>query len=119
MNLKSVVKELRESAEYLNLINADLLQRRTMNAAANLLEKRSWISAEERLPDKSGRYLVANMRRAPDELGGNSFSVKIFRWSEDIKGWRYPVHIPEEINNEIIDTVTHWMPLPELPELES
>jgi hypothetical protein len=74
-----------------------------------------WIPVTEQLPTERGYYLTVVKRTAPDELGGNDTRVKIMRWlGED---WRYPVHIPEWINDEITETVTHWMPLPAAPGL--
>lgn len=38
--------------------------------AISALEKTKWISVDDRLPDKTGRYLVLKNRIAPDYLGG-------------------------------------------------
>ena len=81
---------------------------------ARLREAQRWIPVSERLPTERGYYLVVVKRIAPDELGGNNTRVKIMRWmGED---WRYPVHIPEWINEAITETVTHWQPLPAAPK---
>ena len=75
-----------------------------------------WAPVTERLPTERGYYLAVVKRIAPDDLGGNNTRVKIMRWmGED---WRYPLHIPKWINEAITETVTHWMPLPELPKGE-
>ena len=74
-----------------------------------------WISVKDRLPDKTGRYLVLKNRIAPDCLGGNRTDIVILRFFVD-KGFRMPTHIPDWINEEINEEVTHWMPLPEPPE---
>lgn len=75
-----------------------------------------WVPVAERLPTERGYYLAVIKRIAPDELGGNLTNVKIMRWlGED---WRYPLHIPEWINEAITETVTHWMPLPNPPKEE-
>lgn len=76
-----------------------------------------WISVKDRLPDKTGRYLVLKNRIAPDCLGGNRTDIVILRLFVD-KGFRMPTHIPDWINEEINEEVTHWMPLPEMPEME-
>lgn len=34
------------------------------------------------------------------------------------KGFRMPTHIPEWINKEINEEVTHWMPIPQPPKGE-
>ena len=54
-----------------------------------------WISVEERLPDKSGTYLVVKR--------GERFSTTLY-WggiAEDIVFW--------------LDYITHWQPLPSPP----
>lgn len=74
-----------------------------------------WISVDERLPDATGRYLAVKKRIAPDALGGNRTDIVILRFFED-SGFKMPIHIPNWINEEINDEVTHWMPLPQPPE---
>ena len=76
-----------------------------------------WISVKDRLPDKTGRYLAVKKRIAPDELGGNRSDIVILRFFVD-DGFRMPTHIPDWINGEINEEVTHWMLLPELPKGE-
>ena len=76
-----------------------------------------WISVDDRLPDKTGRYLVLKNRIAPDCLGGNRTDIVILRFFVD-KGFRIPTHIPDWINEEINEEVTHWMPLPQPPKGE-
>ena len=70
-----------------------------------------WISVDDRLPDETGRYLVVKKRIAPDELGGNRTDIVILRFFVG-DGFRMPTHIPDWINEEINEEVTHWMPLP-------
>lgn len=76
-----------------------------------------WVSVDDRLPDKTGRYLVLKNRIAPDCLGGNRTDIVILRFFVD-EGFRIPTHIPDWINEEINEEVTHWMPLPQLPNGE-
>ena len=80
-----------------------------------------WISVDDRLPDKTGRYLAVKKRIAPDYLGGNRTDIVILRFFL-AKGFRMPTHIPawtnKAINEEINEEVTHWLPLPELPKGE-
>lgn len=71
-----------------------------------------WISVDDRLPDETGRYLVVKKRIAPDELGGNRTDIVILRFFVG-DGFRMPTHIPDWINEEINEEITHWMPLPE------
>ena len=70
-----------------------------------------WISVTERLPEETGRYLTVKKRIAPDDFGGNRTDIVIIRFFVD-DGFRMPIHIPDWINEEINEEVTHWMPLP-------
>ena len=84
---------------------------------SNSVTVQEWISVKDRLPDKTGRYLVIKNRIAPDCFGGNRTDIVILRFFVD-KGFRMPTHIPEWINKEINEEVTHWMPLPQPPKGE-
>ena len=76
-----------------------------------------WISVNDRLPDETGRYLAVKKRIASDEFGGNRTDIVILRFFVG-DGFRMPTHIPDWINEEINEEITHWMPLPELPKGE-
>ena len=78
---------------------------------ANGVTVQEWISVDDRLPDETGRYLAVKKRIAPDELGGNRTDIVILRFFVD-DGFRMPTHIPDWINEEINEEITHWMPLP-------
>ena len=78
---------------------------------ANGVTVQEWISVDDRLPGETGRYLAVKKRIAPDELGGNRTDIVILRFFVD-DGFRMPTHIPDWINGEINEEVTHWMPLP-------
>ena len=82
---------------------------------ANGVTVQEWISVDDRLPDETGRYLVVKKRIAPDELGGNRTDIVILRFFVD-DGFRMPTHIPDWINGEINEEVTHWMHIPEPPK---
>ena len=84
---------------------------------ANGVTVQEWISVDDRLPDETGRYLAVKKRIAPDELGGNRTDIVILRFFVD-DGFRMPTHIPDWINGEINEEVTHWMPLPSTEGLE-
>ena len=81
---------------------------------ANGVTVQEWISVDDRLPDETGRYLAVKKRIAPDELGGNRTDIVILRFFVD-DGFRMPTHIPDWINEEINEEITHWMPLPPQP----
>ena len=74
-----------------------------------------WISVDDRLPKETERYLAVKKRIAPDYLGGNRTDSIILRFFVD-KGFRMPTHIPDWINEEINEEVTHWMPIPQPPK---
>ena len=82
---------------------------------ANGVTVQEWISVDDRLPEETGRYLAVKKRIAPDELGGNRTDIVILRFFVD-DGFRMPTHIPDWINGEINEEVTHWMPLPNPPK---
>ena len=84
---------------------------------ANGVTVQEWISVDDRLPEETGRYLAVKKRIAPDELGGNRTDIVILRFFVD-DGFRMPTHIPDWINGEINEEVTHWMPLPSTEGLE-
>ena len=78
---------------------------------SNGVTVQEWISVDDRLPDETGRYLAVKKRIAPDELGGNRTDIVILRFFVG-DGFRMPTHIPDWINEEINEEITHWMPLP-------
>ena len=84
---------------------------------SNGVTVQEWISVDDRLPDETGRYLAVKKRIAPDKLGGNRTDIVILRFFVD-DGFRMPTHIPDWINDEINEEVTHWMPLPQPPKGE-
>ena len=78
---------------------------------ANGVTVQEWISVDDRLPEETGRYLAVKKRIAPDKLGGNRTDIVILRFFVG-DGFRMPTHIPDWINEEINEEITHWMPLP-------
>jgi hypothetical protein len=78
--------------------------------AIEALKGNQWVSVEERLPEEDGRYLVV-LRKRKD--GEETVETRIMRFLDS--AWKYPHFVPEWLNNEIIQVVTHWMPLPEPP----
>lgn len=77
-----------------------------------------WIPVTERLPEENGRVLVVLKEDAEAEKLGfdlHDTTIKIMMYSTQT-GFNLPHHIPEWINEAIKQEVTHWLPLPELPE---
>ena len=89
----------------------------TDHLIANGVTVQEWISVKDRLPDETGRYLAVKKRIAPDELGGSRTDIVILRFFVD-DGFLMPTHIPDWINEEINEEVTHWMTLPQPPKGE-
>ena len=72
-----------------------------MNRLADAIEELSkprWISVTERLPEKSGDYLVFDDCR----------NLYVNEWHCLLKKWQYDD-----------SRITHWMPLPEPPKEET
>ena len=68
-----------------------------------------WISVKDRLPEESGRYLVADFKR---------YYFEVLHFSKDHGVFNaYDSFSPEESNANHIK-VPYWMPLPEPPEEE-
>ena len=111
MDVREKLVELLKQIKYVSVENAANI---LINNGVTVQE---WISVDDRLPDKNGRYLAVKKRIAPDELGGNRTDIVIIRFFVD-DGFRMPTHIPDWINEEINEEVTHWMPLPQPPKGE-
>lgn len=86
---------------------------------ANGVTLNEWVSVEERLPDKDGDYLA--IERV--SVGRSMVSVVGFvqkgesASKVDLQGERNVWYlIDSEWGYFSIDSVTHWMPLPELPK---
>ena len=89
----------------------------TALAALRAEQERQWISVEDRLPDKTGKYLVFY-----HEWSDGAFlptyedcTIRTMRFMNNNK-WRYPVCIDKRCEADTHREVTHWMPLPEPPE---
>ena len=95
-------KELRDRIEQNLRIQVALIVKidRLTAELAKLRERTRWIPVNERLPKRDGFYLVLEN---VNQVAGYYHWCKEFGWNTD--GGR--------IN---IQSVTHWMPLPEPPE---
>ena len=79
-----------------------------------------WIPVSERLPDADGNYLVAK------KIFNNSIMQEVLSFAKDgrkvdkydfHRGWKNVWYLYDsEWGHLTIDTVTHWMPLPEPPK---
>ena len=123
MDVREKLVELIGSTEYGNgsLVGKNFqkgfIEKIASNLIANGVTVQEWFSVDDRLPDETGRYLAVKKRIAPDELGGSRTDIVILRFFVD-DGFRMPTHIPDWINEEINEEVTHWMPMPQPPKGE-
>ena len=76
-----------------------------------------WINANDRSPEKRGRYLV--MLKTDGNIGFevHEHLIRIMYFGNE--GWRLPRHYPEWIHEAIKQEVTHWMPLPSVEGLNN
>ena len=88
---------------------------RGFNEGAEYVLSRQWISVEEALPEYDKLFLVKHrpICSVPYEQNNMSFARREARsygdvWIINRQTWRV------NLNNRIDNTVTHWMPIPEL-----
>lgn len=93
-----LMKEAADAIEELSRENESLAK--SVNEASVILRKR-WIPATERLPELFNRVIVYDKRWGV---------LSAMKGEDDSWGGR---------NDIVIEKVTHWMPLPELPEEET
>lgn len=63
-----------------------------------------WISVEDRLPEKSGRYLT-----------NTEYTMTVLDYSAHHKLFNVYDGFPSKDAKQLCINVTHWMPLPEPP----
>lgn len=86
-------------------VSADLIERLTAENAALREKVPQWISVEDRLPiDRLSKYLVA-FRDAGGSIVDMARYFPSDGWTCD--NWEVPQNL-----------ITHWMPLPEAPEVD-
>jgi hypothetical protein len=64
----------------------------------------AWISVKDRLPEESGYYIVYSPYQ----------KVWFVRWSSVFKAW----NCCDDSDEHRLDDITHWMPMPDAPEVE-
>lgn len=62
-----------------------------------------WISVKDRLPEKTGLYLIYEQKYNP---------MMETCFYSNCSGWQYG------FSDSDAELITHWMPLPEPPEIE-
>ena len=72
-----------------------------------------WIKCSDKLPEKKGEYLTINMDNMYPHMRVTEYSTK---WN----GWNcIDLADEEDIARAYEQQYTHWMPLPEKPEVEA
>ena len=95
----------RECVEHLATAAASLIERLTAEIVALREKVPQWISVEDRLPiDRLSKYLVA-FRDAGGSIVDMARYFPSDGWTCD--NWEVPQNL-----------ITHWMPLPEAPEVD-
>lgn len=95
----------RECVEHLAAADASLIERLTAENVALREKVPQWISVEDRLPiDRLSKYLVA-FRDAGGSIVDMARYFPSDGWTCD--NWEVPQNL-----------ITHWMPLPEAPEVD-
>ena len=95
----------RECVEHLATAAASLIERLTAENVALREKVLQWISVEDRLPiDRLSKYLVA-FRDAGGSIVDMARYFPSDGWTCD--NWEVPQNL-----------ITHWMPLPEAPEVD-
>lgn len=118
----------RECVEHLADAAASLIERLTAENAA-LREKQRWIPVTERMPEERVLVNVVWVNRAPEPYYEKIKGVPISGTACFYRGnwyWDSPVVLDllAEYGNDNFDLVddaveiTHWMPLPDAPEVE-
>ena len=139
MSTKEVIDYLRPIADSASLLRyADALNK----AIAALREQPRWISVEERLPEvgvhvlcccehrgycgSTSKYVCDGYYAAAESIEGGGFPDECAcEYSEEkdeyflLEGWYEVIKNWDDYNSVSIgDFVTHWMPLPQPPEVE-
>ena len=99
------VKELEKAPKWDGHTPSDAIQR-IGNIPVAGYRKQEWISVDERLPEENGRYLVCVVIR---HLAFGDLTMVVIMGYNKTNGF-------DVVSGE--ETVTHWMPLPELPKMK-
>ncbi|MBR5878416.1 MAG: DUF551 domain-containing protein [Akkermansia sp.] len=87
-------------------------------AISAMKEQPRWISVEERLPEKEGQYLVYTKWTYGNFIRLCNWTPKYNGWEEHLNGRAIWYNYDSEYGDYESKDITHWMPLPEPPEVE-
>lgn len=108
MENKRIVAELRGIVDGLKAINVDHMQQKTMTEAANIIEKLSWVSVDERLPECDPGYGVSKIVWCADAWSRLGFGIYQDGTAQlQNEGWFTGGKVGEDSVK-----ITHWMPIP-------
>lgn len=83
-----------------------------------LREQPCWISVEERLPDKKGEYLTYDQWGYGAVIKTAYWTPKYDGFDEYLRGRSIWHNYDSEYGCYELTGITHWMPLPDAPEVE-
>ena len=106
MNGRDKLIELIEQAEGLKNNDFPSVEEIADYLIAHGVTVQEWISVKDRLPDESGEYVVLNDAAHQDVL----------MYSEKYKLFNACDFLEEDFALKNSIKVTHWMPLPKLPQ---
>ena len=85
---------------------------------AALREQPHWISVEERLPDEKGEYLTYDQWGYGAVIKTAYWTPKYDGFDEYLRGRSIWHNYDSEYGCYELTGITHWMPLPDAPEVE-
>lgn len=78
----------------------------------------NWISVEDRLPDKNGKYIVYAQDENSERGAGLWYRNIVVTATYYFGAWLWFEENEAHDEYEINEIVTHWMPLPDSPRME-
>lgn len=110
ININRTVEELRAIVGYLETNNMDLLQQKTFRNAIAIIEKSTWVSVKERLPESCGTGLLLLLK--------NKYGQKkvIHGFTGYMEKGMLEFHTNDKETNIKVWDVLAWMPLPQPPD---
>lgn len=82
------------------------------------VEKSEWISVEDKLPTKTGKYLVFQKTMYVEHIDIVYYDTNYMGHSEEMGGRAVWFLFDSDWGDYEIGGVTHWMPLPEAPKMK-
>ena len=88
-----------------------------LRAQSSSEKPNNWIRVEDRLPERTGTYLVFYHEWSDGAFlpTYEDYKIRAMRFL-DSKRWCYPICMDKRCESDTHREVTHWMPLPEPPE---